>query len=338
LHEPYHIPDPLPWTQLAGPLAAAEDSTARLDERLAKSPIREGFVARTHFLDARAALWCEGELVHLDELVLHDAGMDARSPTHELTRAHAVLRARRCLVAAPPAFPLSSESLAILQGKAAPPESSEAGPTDDDIAFNQLLASLDAANAKVTAALADQASASHASPRDPLVYDPDHDETALLEHWGDVVKQTRILPPTLAAAIALVAWRAIAPLQRAGFLGPLLVAALLRDRGKVRHHLPCLHEGLKTIPRQRRVFSPAAPALKIQLEAITAATTNGLKDHDRWSNAHTLLRRKLEGRRSTSRLPELIDYVIARPLVSAEMIAHHLGIRTALRRATSSAH
>ena len=34
----YQIPDPLPWAQLAGPVAAAEDALARLDERLAKSP------------------------------------------------------------------------------------------------------------------------------------------------------------------------------------------------------------------------------------------------------------------------------------------------------------
>ncbi|MFN5719421.1 MAG: hypothetical protein ACK463_33640, partial [Bradyrhizobium sp.] len=46
LHVSYQIPDPLPWAQLAGPLAAAEDALARLDERLAKSPISDGFVAR----------------------------------------------------------------------------------------------------------------------------------------------------------------------------------------------------------------------------------------------------------------------------------------------------
>ncbi len=78
----YPIPDPLPWAQLVGPLAAAEDALARLDERLAKSPIREGWVARTHYTDACASLWLEGELVHLDDLVLHDAGMDVRAPTH----------------------------------------------------------------------------------------------------------------------------------------------------------------------------------------------------------------------------------------------------------------
>src|ERR1700682_3637235 len=97
LQNGYPIPDPLPWAQLAGPLAAAEDSLARLDERLAKSPIRAGWIARTHYTDACASLWLEGELVHLEDLVLHDAGMDIRAPTHELTRAPAVLRTRRRL-------------------------------------------------------------------------------------------------------------------------------------------------------------------------------------------------------------------------------------------------
>ena len=51
----YKIPDPLPWAQLVGPLAAAEDAVARFDERLAKSPIRDGAISRTHFTDACAS-------------------------------------------------------------------------------------------------------------------------------------------------------------------------------------------------------------------------------------------------------------------------------------------
>jgi len=98
------LPDPLPWRELARPLASAEDALARLDERLRTSPIRERWIARTHFSDAAAALWLEGELVHLEDLVLHDAGMDIRVPSHELTRAHTVLRARRRIADAAPAL------------------------------------------------------------------------------------------------------------------------------------------------------------------------------------------------------------------------------------------
>src|SRR4051794_15934686 len=110
----YVIPDPLPWTALAGPLAAAEDALGRLDERVGTSPIQEGWISRTHFLDACASLWLQGELVHLEDLVLHDAGMDQRAPTHELTRAHAVLRARRRIAAAEPGWATSRSGLAVL--------------------------------------------------------------------------------------------------------------------------------------------------------------------------------------------------------------------------------
>jgi len=51
-----------------------------------------------------------------------------------------------------------------------------------------------------------------------------------------------------------------------------------------------------------------------------------LKQHDRWLLARTLLLRKLDGRRSTSRLPELIELVLSRPLISAGMIAKELGV------------
>ncbi len=80
---------PLPWHEIALPLARAEDALARLDERLARSPIKDGWIARTHFSDASAALALEGELVHLEDLVRYDAGLDVRAPTHALTRAHA---------------------------------------------------------------------------------------------------------------------------------------------------------------------------------------------------------------------------------------------------------
>ena len=90
----YKFPSPA-MAYNRGSVGAAEDGLSRLDERLRVSPIREGWIARTHFLDACASAWVDGELVHVEDLVLHDANMDIRSPTHELTRAHSVLRARR---------------------------------------------------------------------------------------------------------------------------------------------------------------------------------------------------------------------------------------------------
>ncbi|ACI94751.1 conserved hypothetical protein [Afipia carboxidovorans OM5] len=354
LHSGYQTPDPLPWPSIAGPLAAAEDSVARLDERLAKSPIRDGWAARTHFTDACASLWLEGELVHLDDLVLHDAGMDIRTPTHELTRAHTVLRARRRIAEAKADWALSAAGLAGLRGRgersredgardrdededeARGPEDEDGdadtgeafrvAPTDDRLA--DVFAAVDAAIAQADRTLAGENNGRRQPrpERDPLVYDLDWDEDERLDSWRTVVDQTRNLPPTLASAIAADAWAAIEPLQHTPWLGRLLGASLLRERGKARMHLPCLNEGLKAIPRERRRPADRAGRLAVQLEAIAAAAAAGLKDHDRWLTARTLLARKLDGRRSTSRLPALLDYVLTRPIVSAGMIAEELKV------------
>lgn len=52
----------------------------RLDELIARSPVGEGFVERFHFTDAFASLWIDGELVHLEDLILHDTFRDTRTP------------------------------------------------------------------------------------------------------------------------------------------------------------------------------------------------------------------------------------------------------------------
>ncbi len=99
--------------------ATAEDALSRLDERLRVSPIREGWIARTHFFDACASAWIDGELLLIEDLVLHDASMDIRSPTRELTRTHAVLRARRRILLEAPQWALSPSGLNALTGRAA---------------------------------------------------------------------------------------------------------------------------------------------------------------------------------------------------------------------------
>jgi hypothetical protein len=336
------LPNPLPWPDIALPLANAEDALARLDERLRMSPIRDGWIARTHFADACAALALEGELVHLEDLVLHDAGMDVRAPTHELIRAHAILRARRRIAGAAPGWALSPAGLEALRGRAGHtdamhPVVGESEPVDGededlepltvgaDEEFAELFASVDAAIARADKTLAGEGHLP-VRERDSLVYDLDWDEDARLAEWRGIVDQTRDLPPTLAAAIVLEAWIAIEPLQRAPGLGRLLAAAVLRQRGKTRAHLRCLAGGAKAVPHERRRSRDASARLVAELETIAASAEEGLKQHDRWLLARTALLRKLDGRRSTSRLPQLIEFAISRPLVSAGMIAKALDI------------
>jgi hypothetical protein len=338
----YVLPDPLPWAAIAGPLAAAEDALARLDERLGQSPIREGWISRTHFTDAGASLWLQGALVHLEDLVLHDAGMDLRTPTHDLTRAHVVLRARRRVAAAEPGWATSPSGLAALsrgreEGDDAAVLAREPAPPDetdderkgeggfDDEAFAAALAAVDALLERSNRVLA---GATPARAQDPLalVYDLDWDEGARLDAWRRVVDHTRHLPPLLAAALAFDAWQTIEPLQHRPWLGALVVSGLLRARGKARHHLPCLNVALRQLPHERRRNRESSTRLVAFLEAVTLGAGQGQKDHDRWQLTRGLLERKLSGRRKHSKLPALIDLVLARPLVSAGMIAAELNI------------
>ena len=67
-------------TALMRPAFEAAISLTRLDERIARSHVGAGWIERTHFADACSSLWIDGELVHLEDLVLHDATRDTRLP------------------------------------------------------------------------------------------------------------------------------------------------------------------------------------------------------------------------------------------------------------------
>jgi hypothetical protein len=342
----------LPLETMIGPVARTTEVLARLDERLARSPVRDGFVERQNFADAVAALWLEGELVHLEDLVLHDAHMDVRTPTHELTRAHAVLRARRQILGRAPDWALGREGLRQLTGRggaAAPSENGreaegssalELDPdapleTDDPDPLAAEFAAIDAVLARSTKVLEGRVVPAARKPasvtgRQPhnngLVYDLDWDEDARLTEWQDVVADTRELPAVLRAAILLDAWSEIDVLQHAAWLGPLLVAALLRQEGLAAGHLACLHLGAKNISRERRRARSRSDRLLAFVDAIQEAALAGLKEHDRLVLAKSQMERRLRERRATSKLSDLVELVLSHPIVSTGMIQDRLKV------------
>lgn len=339
----YELPEPWPWDVLAPSLASAEAAVARLDERLAKSSIREGWAARNHFADAAASVWLTGKLVHIEDIVLRDASMDARAPTAELAEALDVLQARRRTASEAPGWSLSPSGLDRLRGRKPAtgaavedgslaeeaheghePGATGAGPCEaTDIQIGEAMRFADVAIASSAQILAGVGQGTR--ERNPLLDDLASDEDGRLNRWRRVIAETRELPATLAVAIAIDAWDAIGPLRRQPWLGHLLAADLLRERAKL-CLLPCLSVGMKLIAREpRRARDPAARWLAV-LEAIEAMTRAGLKEHDRWLTARSVLMLKLEGRRSTSRLPALIDLVMSRPIVSARLVARELAI------------
>ncbi|RWA79609.1 MAG: DUF1612 domain-containing protein, partial [Mesorhizobium sp.] len=118
----------------------------------------------------------------------------------------------------------------------------------------------------------------------------------------------------------------IEPLQHQHWLGTLLVAALLRQSGKVSSHLFALNSGLRLIARERRNAPVRTTRLLAVLDAFAEAAAAGLKELDRLVLVKGQMERRLRKRRKNSSLPGLIELVLARPVVSAALIAVELKI------------
>lgn len=335
---------------------------ARLDERLlrAEPVLAEGARQRCHAFEAQALIGLSGGLCPLEDLVLHDAGMDVRSPTREIARAPAILDERRRLARREPAEVLSPIALRQRLGieEAPQPDRTDTTPSmpakqvaapwdridheeddddqvdEDDLDLEDERDHGDPAFAEIDALLVRTRKkldawndlSSDEGRKNLILRDPGYDAAGRLARWLQILEEGRGLPAALAAALALDAWLWLEPSERAGELGFALAATVLRERGLAQAHLPAVGLGLR---RGRFRWSPhQALTVRIAglLGAFAEAAAFGQGDLDRLSLARTVMLRRCEGRRGNSKLAELVDLFVAMPLVTVQLAATRLEV------------
>lgn len=342
---------------------AASIALARYDERLlrAEPALAEGARQRGHAFEAQALIGLSGGLCPLEDLVLHDAGMDVRSPTREIARAATILDERRRLARREPAEVLSPSALRLRLGIPEPedtdrpdrqtttlaPENRVAAPWDrtgrddeedlagqDEFDLGEEDASADPAFAEIDAVLARTRKkldawndlSSDEGRKSLTLRDPAYDAAGRFERWLTVLEEGRGLPAALAAALALDAWLWLEPSERAGELGFAFAATVLRERGLGSAHLPAPGLGLR---RGKFRWSPhLAFSVRVAglLGAFGEAAAFGQADLDRLTLARTVMLRRCEGRRGNSKLAELVDLFVSSPLVTVQLAAVRLQV------------
>jgi len=334
----YELPE-IPWEMIVGRLEKIALEIKSFDARLEASGLSAGWQSRCDMNEAVRALILDGHLVDIGDLVLHDAGMDVRSPTHEITRAASALRARRTAMARKAPWPLSIDGLAALRGiapvKAEEPKSASNKKIDADADEAYLpfandadpwkahFAEIDALLARTDRVLAGETPLPKS--RSHLVYDPDEDEAENEDAWLDVVKRTSHWPVVAAAAVAWDAWLDLNLYTRQPWLGLTMAASILRARGVANHLLP-LAAGFKKSKFRPQGREGILEKLQGFCQVLEEAVEIANKDLERLILARELMNRVADKCRSNSKLPDLVDLFLSRPLVTVPLAAKLLKV------------
>ena len=102
----------------------------------------------------------------------------------------------------------------------------------------------------------------------------------------------------------------------------------MHTQKRVKSGLLGIEGGVRVRSRLRSGIAPSdyVPRLTFWLNAITDAAAAGVAEAQRLELARQMLERHTRGRRTSSKIHEAIDYVMGRPLVTANDLAGGLRI------------
>lgn len=297
-------------------LSAADEAVSRLDEQVAACPWRVGFAARRDFAEAIAWSWTQGEVTRLEDLVLHDEGMDLHLPNAGLRAAHGVVAARRKAVIGGPSL-LDLDGLSWLAGQRAEPPAAAGGSVTRPRPLLREDPDRPGMTERLERMLRGLEDGEAASARKGMA------------EWLDVAAGLDTdIPALLRAAGLLEAWWIIDPLPRQRYLGAIAVGLWLQRERRVVSHLLGLEAGLRNIQRRGRELRGGSVMRRLAywLLVMKEAADEGQAELKRLALARQVMARQVAGRRAHARAGEVMELLMASPVVTAPMIAARLGV------------
>jgi Protein of unknown function (DUF1612)/HTH DNA binding domain len=263
------------------------------------SPLREPWANRLLYRNACAAMHSQNCLVYLEDLVVLDGHAFAGSMYPDLSCGLSILKLWQRGLQEDPLLLLRS----AMPGELPRPLSSEV--VGDPMGVRD---------------------------RPEFFYDPDWNEAGRLNRWRRVWQDTSGLPPLLAAAITWDAWHSLAPEQQGTWRSPLLAALVLCARANTRNLLLPIDTGQWLLRKRWTPQDSFEQRIQMFFDIVAAAVKHAGTELDGLESAKERMILKLKSVRKNSRLADLIDLMITKPLVSIPLACKELRIsKQALR-------
>lgn len=163
--------------------------------------------------------------------------------------------------------------------------------------------------------------------------DVEWDEDERADRWREAIASLPPVPVMLRAAMAWDAWLQIEPIHGGAWRAALMAAAVMREGGLTLHHQFALGIGARKSRYRYDGRAPLEQRLVGFLDWVSLGATLGQEELKRLSLAHQVLGQVARSKHVDSRLPALIDMVLSRPLISAEIAQRELKLTsTGFRR------